>query len=296
MDHELELAYLVVEVADRGALDGFLTDTVGLVAGPPTPDGLAAWRNDDRMHRILASEGPANDAVAVGFEAVDEPARAATVTRLRDAGYALEEGSAEEVAARRVRTLHRARAPWGVDVEVVTGLGVAPEPFASAHVPGGFLTRGVGFGHVVFATTALEEAHRFATAGLGLRRSDWMETEIAEGVPLEARFYHCNARHHSLALARAPFEPPQRLHHLMVEANDVDDVGAAYDRAFAGGLTIASGLGRHDNDRMFSFYVVTPAGFQLEFGQGGRTVTDPWDDDRRYDRISLWGHQPVSRP
>jgi biphenyl-2,3-diol 1,2-dioxygenase len=296
MDHGLELAYLVVEVADRDAFDRFLTDTVGLVAGPPTPDGLATWRNDDRVHRILAAEGPANDATAVGFEAVDDTARAATVARLRDAGYPVEAGTADEAAARRVRTLDRVRAPWGVDVEVVTGLTAGPEPFASAPVPGGFLTEGVGFGHVVFATTAFEEAHHFATAGLGLRRSDWMETEIAEGISLEARFYHCNARHHSLALARAPFELPQHLHHLMVEANDLDDVGAAYDRVFASGLTISSGLGRHDNDRMFSFYVVTPAGFQLEFGQGGRAITDPWDDDRRYDRISLWGHQPVARP
>ncbi len=163
-------------------------------------------------------------------------------------------------------------------------------------MPGGFLTQGMGFGHVVFATTAFDEAHHFVTAGLGLRQSDWLETEIAEGIPLEVRFYHCNERHHSLALARAPFELPQRLHHVMVEANDVDDVGAAFDRAFASGLPIANGLGRHDNDRMLSFYVVTPAGFQLEFGQGARTVVEPWDDDRRYDRISLWGHQPVVRP
>lgn len=296
MDHELEIAYLVVEVADRAAFDAFLTDTVGLVAGPVTPDGLATWRDDDRVHRILAAEGPANDATAIGFEAVDDAARAAALTRLRGAGHVVEEGTTDAAAARRVRTLDRVRAPWGIDVEVVTGLARAGEPFSSALVPGGFHTQGVGFGHVAFATVAFEEAHRFATEGLGLRRSDWIETELAEGVPLEARFYHCNERHHSLALARAAFEASPRLHHLMVEANDLDDVGAAYDRALASGRPIASGLGRHDNDRMLGFYVVTPAGFQLELGQGGRRVTDPWEDDRRYDRISLWGHQPVTRP
>ncbi len=84
------------------------------------------------------------------------------------------------------------------------------------------------------------------------------------------RFYHCNARHHTLALARAPFELPQCLHHVMFEANTRDDVGAAFDRAWATDLPIPNGLGRHDNDGMFSFYLQTPAGFQIEFGHGAR--------------------------
>ena len=56
---------------------------------------------------------------------------------------------------------------------------------------------------------------------------------------------------------------------------------------------IPNGLGRHDNDGMFSFYVQSPAGFQVEVGHGARVVTDDWDDNRRYDRISAWGHQPL---
>jgi hypothetical protein len=82
----------------------------------------------------------------------------------------------------------------------------------------------------------------------------------------------------------------------MLETKERDDVGAVFDRVWTTDLTIANGLGRHDNDGMFSFYVVTPAGFQVEVGHGARTVTDPWQDNRRYDRISVWGHQPVVRP
>ncbi|HRA36041.1 MAG TPA: VOC family protein, partial [Acidimicrobiales bacterium] len=134
------------------------------------------------------------------------------------------------------------------------------------------------------------------TDGLGMRRSDWLEMEIAAGIELEVWFFHCNARHHSVALARAPFDLPQTLHHLMVETVDRDDVGAAFDRAWASGLPIPNGLGRHDNDGMFSFYVQSPAGFQVEVGHGARVVTDDWADDRRYDRISAWGHQPLTRP
>jgi hypothetical protein len=44
---------------------------------------------------------------------------------------------------------------------------------------------------------------------------------------------------------------------------------------------------------MFSFYLQTRAGFQVEVGHGARVVTDDWDDNRRYDAISAWGHQPL---
>ena len=155
------------------------------------------------------------------------------------------------------------------------------------------MTEGKGFGHVVFATTEFEASHRFVTEGLGLRQTDWVETEIAAGIELEIRFYHCNPRHHSLALARAPFDLPQRLHHFMVEVADRDDVGYAFDRAWNAGCVIASGLGHHPNDQMFSFYVASPAGFQVEVGHGARLVTEDWDENHSYDRISSWGHQPL---
>jgi 2,3-dihydroxybiphenyl 1,2-dioxygenase len=176
---------------------------------------------------------------------------------------------------------------------VILGPVDAPTPFSSALVPGGFVTDHVGFGHVVLATTAFEESVAFLTDGLGFRQSDWLEMEIAEGIMLEVRFYHCNARHHTVALARAPFELPQVLHHMMFEASDRDDVGAAFDRLWASKLGIPNGLGRHDNDGMFSFYLQTPAGFQVEVGHGARIITEGWDDNRAYDAISAWGHQPL---
>ena len=194
---------------------------------------------------------------------------------------------------RGVARLARTAAPWGTDVEVVLGLAEAPTPFSSELVPGGFLTDGVGFGHVVLATTAFDESVAFITDGLGFEQSDWLEMELAPGISLEVRFFHCNRRHHTLALARAPFELPQTLHHVMFEMNDHDDVGAAFDRLWASDLGIPNGLGRHDNDGMFSFYLQTPAGFQVEVGHGARVITDGWDDNRVYDAISAWGHQPL---
>jgi len=51
-------------------------------------------------------------------------------------------------------------------------------------------------------------------------------------------------------------------------------------------------LGEHSNDRMFSFYVRSPSGFNLEFGWGGITIDEANWQVRQYDRLSLWGHHP----
>ncbi len=290
MKHEIELGYLVLEVPEPEILTPVFADVIGLIPGEPSPNGARTWRDDARANRLIVERGDANDAVALGIEAVDDVAFDATIARLRGLGAEMTEGDA---SGRRAQRLVRTRAPWGVDVEVVVGLADAPTPFASALVPGGFFTKGVGFGHAVFATTAFDESHAFVVDGLGFAQSDWLETELAPGIELEVRFYHCNQRHHTLALARAPFELPQRLHHVMFELNERDDVGEAFDRAWATDLPIPNGLGRHDNDGMFSFYLQTPVGFQVEVGYGARVITDGWDDNRRYDRISAWGHQAL---
>ncbi len=290
-DH-LELAYLGLQVPDPASLDGFFGDVIGLIPGEPVGTTLT-WRDDAKRHRLLIEPGDANDATFIGFEATDDAAFDAVVERIGSAGHEIEAASADDCAARGVERMGSASAPWGVRIEVVTRLADAAAPFASTLMPSGFHTTGVGFGHCVFATDRFDESHRFVTEALGLEQSDWLEMELAPGIVLEVRFYHCNERHHTLALARAPFELPQVLHHVMFETIDRDDVGAAFDRAWTSGLPIPNGLGRHDNDRMFSFYVESPAGFQVEVGHGARLVSAEWDDNRRYDRISLWGHQPL---
>jgi 2,3-dihydroxybiphenyl 1,2-dioxygenase len=292
MRHDIELCYLGIEVPDPSSLDAFFGEVIGLMPGEAL-DGAATWRNDDKAHRLIVQTGEANDAVFIGFEAANDAAFEATADRLRAAGHDLAEGSDDELKRRRVDRLLSTASPWGVTVELVAGLATAPTRYESPLVPGGFLTEGVGFGHAVFATTAFGEAHGFLVDGLGLEQSDWLEMEIAADMELQVRFYHCNDRHHSVALARAPFDLPQVLHHVMVETNSRDDVGAAFDRVWSTDLAIPNGLGRHDNDGMFSFYVASPAGFQVEVGYGARVITDDWDGNRRYDQISAWGHQPL---
>jgi len=195
-----------------------------------------------------------------------------------------------------VQRLARVDAPWGRPLELVFGLARTEEVPTTPLVPGGFLTKDQGFGHVVVVTMQFQESLRFLEDGLGFTQSDWIETEIMEGIHLTVRFFHCNTRHHSFAIAEAPFELPTVAHHVMLETNDRDDVGAAFDRVWETKLGIANGLGLHDNDRMFSFYVISPAGFQVEVGFGARTITAPWTENRKYSKISVWGHQPLRMP
>jgi hypothetical protein len=93
-----------------------------------------------------------------------------------------------------------------------------------------------------------------------------------------------------------PGAPRKRLGHFMIEVNSLDDVG--YTRAL---LTekghACGGFGRHSNDRMFSFYLNTPSGFQVEYGCHGRTIDneDEWEI-AQYSVPSFWGHEPPDAP
>ena len=74
MQHEVELAYIGIEVPDPQRSTPFFGEIIGLVSGEATDDGALTWRNDDKAHRVIVRPGPANDAVFLGFEAVDDDA------------------------------------------------------------------------------------------------------------------------------------------------------------------------------------------------------------------------------
>jgi hypothetical protein len=109
------------------------------------------------------------------------------------------------------------------------------------------------------------------------------------GYHADILFFHANPRHHSLALGGAD---RKRIHHFMLEARTMDEVGLALDRTLKAGLRIMHTLGRHPNDRMFSFYARTPSGFNFEFGWGARDVDDATWQPTTHHRISEWGHHP----
>jgi len=109
------------------------------------------------------------------------------------------------------------------------------------------------------------------------------------GRQITLTFLHCNPRHHTIALAPVP--APKRLNHIMLQVASLDDVGSGLDAAQAAGVRISSSLGKHSNDRMISFYMETPSGFDIEYGFGGVEIDDATWQTTTYDSTSLWGHK-----
>ena len=60
---------------------------------------------------------------------------------------------------------------------------------------------------------------------------------------------------------------------------------------------IAYTIGRHTNDYMTSFYSITPSGFFVENGWGGRII-DPstWKPIETFEGPSFWGHERLYLP
>jgi 2,3-dihydroxybiphenyl 1,2-dioxygenase len=197
------------------------------------------------------------------------------------------------VAARRrprVDQLFWLHDPAGNRIELVAGQWDAEFPFQSPHYEGGFNTTGQGFGHVALVCDGLLAMEQFYVDTLGFGVSERLSTRVG---PLAVRgtFMHCNARHHSLALFALPLK--KRLHHFMLEANDLSSVGLAYERALATQTPLSLGLGQHPQpDGTFSFYAGTPSGFDYEIGWGGNRIEPQTWRVRKSNVTSSWGHRP----
>lgn len=286
-----QLGYLGFEVGDLGAWRRFATDLLGLGVGQPRPDGALPLRMDDHDFRFLLHQGTKDDIAYLGWEVADGAALDAMKDRLARAGVPFQAGTAAEAAARGVREMIVLADPDGIRTEIHHGPTPGLQPFRSEKIASGFKTGSMGMGHVLIDVRDCAETERFYRDVLGFRLSDTIDTEFM-GKPLHAVFLHANPRHHSLAFAALGM--PKRLHHVMLEANALDDVGATFYRAQDLGVPIALTPGRHPNDGMLSFYGVTPSGFLFELGVDGREVDDRNWEVKIYHAVSDWGHRPVA--
>ena len=268
----------------------------------PRPTGTVTWRNDDRAQRRRSSSPvrPTTPSSSASRPSTT-PRSTPLVARLDAAGFDVDRRHRRRARAiGGVERLARTMAPVGRRGRARRrARRTPPRRSRRRSMPGGFLTDGVGFGHVVFATTAFDESHRVrSSTGSAWRSRTGSRWRSPPGIELEVRFYHCNdAPPHRSRWPRRRSSCRRSCTTSCSRRTSRDDVGAAFDRAWATRPRRSrTGSGRHDNDGMFSFYVASPAGFQVEVGHGARVITDDWDDNRRYDRISAWGHQPLRQP
>lgn len=291
------LGYVRVEAIDLDPWRAFARDSIGLMTSAASGRALYL-RSDERPFRFLIHRGTRDRYLAAGFEIRDEKTYEATLERLARADIAVERGSDTEARIRCVNAFATCKDPSGNALELYHGRVVEASVFTSPAGVSGFVGGDLGMGHVVLPAMQLDATRAFYHELLGFGDTDEMRMPLSDqpdGPQLKIHFMHCeNRRHHSLALI--PMPAPSGLVHTMLEARTVDDVGRAYDRCLAANLPISATLGRHSNDLMFSFYVRTPAGFDLEFGCEG--VTPDWNTwtPTRNLAPSLWGHKWSAAP
>jgi 2,3-dihydroxybiphenyl 1,2-dioxygenase len=289
------LGYIGVEVSDVDAYERFATGVLGVELARREDDGTIHLRWDEYASRMSVRPGALNDVAYAGWEVGNAGELQSLAARLNGAGVIVTPESPEHAQRRGVRELISFRDPDGLLHEAFYGPLLLPErPFHSPRGIGGFVTGDQGCGHLVLGVADPDAQIRFLVDLLGFRISDYIDVATPMG-PFHLTFLHCSSRHHAIAIARR-FGPEPRLHHVMLEVNDLDDVGSTYYLAQEHGHPIAMSIGRHTNDHMLSFYVQTPAGFLIEYGWGGLQVDDATWHVRRYEKTSVWGHVSSRRP
>ena len=281
-----QLGYVGIGAKDIEQWEHYATESLGLQSNGRESDGSLLLRMDEYEYRIAVHPDNRDDISYVGWQVTNEQGLVDMEVQLRNAGVEVSFGTPEEARARRVEGLIKFEDPNEIPTEVYFGPPISfDSPFNSPRPVSGFVTGDQGLGHVVLHVDDLEKSIRFYRDVLGMRISDFIRN---------LAFFHCNPRHHSLAIIDA--KSPKRLNHFMLQVNSINEVGATYDLVQDQGIEITRGLGRHTNDHMTSFYMKTPSGFNVEYGWGARTVDDATWQVQRHEKGSIWGHRAVATP
>jgi 3,4-dihydroxy-9,10-secoandrosta-1,3,5(10)-triene-9,17-dione 4,5-dioxygenase len=283
------LAYIVAESTDTAKWKQFGEQMVGSSTAS-SPDGGLYLKLDERAYRIAVVPGAADRYVASGWEVADAKAFAETVDAIKKSGVAVEAGSAELKKARGVQDIASFTDPSGNVHELSYGYNGGSTPFKSPIGVAGFKTGKYGLGHTVLPALQFDATLKFFKDVLGFGLSDVFNFQPGPDAPV-IRIYFLHAasgRHHSLALAEMP--SPSGCVHMMVEVNSMTDVGLAHDRLQKQGIKMMATLGQHENDKMTSFYLMTPGNFAMEYGWGGIDVDPATWQTTHTKQVSIWGH------
>jgi len=252
----------------------------------------AYFKMDDHPYRLFVTPGGAETLQVCGWETNSAEGLQEVADALSTAGVDFTWGDNALINRRRVQNLLCFKDPSGNQHEAFWGVVSDFRKFNSATGVRNFVTGEQGMGHVVLPAPNFDETVTFLSDVLGFGLSDLMKLRFTPDPDEPVKrlwFMHCNQRHHSLGLFEMPM--PAGCVHMMLEVNDVDEVGRCNDRRIAAEVKLTGTLGRHANDHMVSFYMRSPSGFDVEIGAEGRTVTD-WSEYQVFESTvaSFWGH------
>jgi 3,4-dihydroxy-9,10-secoandrosta-1,3,5(10)-triene-9,17-dione 4,5-dioxygenase len=283
------LSYFVAQIENLSQWQRYAEDVLGMMV-VPAPGGGLYVKMDERPFRMLIVEGAEAGYLASGWELASEPAFNAALQALEQNGVRWQAGTAAEIEQRGVQALVSVLDPSGNRHELSWGHRSDCLPFVSPQGVPGFVTGDMGLGHTVLPAPDFDATLAFVKDVLGFELSDIFNFRPDPAAPpIRIHFLHCrNSRHHSLALAE--YAVPSGCVHVMVEVGSMTEVGRAHDRRLAHQVPLSATLGQHLNDRMTSFYMKTPSGFDLEYGYGGLQVDWAEHSAFEFTRVSLWGH------
>jgi len=247
------------------------------------PDGSVYLKMDEQQWRIaIHPSEQTRGLMYLGLEVESGRALAEAIQELQDAGVDARMGSQEQALNRSVSGIGYTEDPSGNPIELYYG-PIFDRNFQS---PLGieFVAGALGLGHINLLVRDFQESNDFYTQLLGFRLTDYIDF----GGSNSANFYHCNSRHHSIGLIK--IGEAIGVHHMMLEVANVDMVGACLERVLDAGINITSTLGRHVNDRMLSFYMSSPFGFEVEIGCDPILLDDQWTANK-FVEGDIWGHK-----
>ena len=265
-----ELGYVRFGVSDFDAWRVFATEGLGLEIGEDSTDERMYLRLDDWHHRIILEKDGADDLIGIGLRVAGLEEFAGMQESLRKQNIPFEVADEALARDRCVLELMLLEDPAGVPIEIFHG------PRVDSHLPfhpgrrmfGKWLTGDGGLGHMIITHDGLDKSYEFYKA-LGMRGGIEYLVPRPDGTNTELMFMHCNGRDHSIAFG---LPPVGRINHIMLEVDNFDDVLFTYEKIKAK-YPIAIAPGKHANDKMFSFYCVSPSGFWVEIGSSARSAT-----------------------
>ena len=283
------LGYVVAESTDVSKWQAYGEQVLGMSAAPAANGGLYL-KMDEQEFRIAIVKGHHDRYYASGWDVDSERAFDHAVAELKKAGVEVVEATEQVRSERKAVKLVSFSDPSGNRHELRFGNTGKAAPFRSPIGVKGFKTGAQGAGHTVLPSLQFDASLKFFRETLGFGLSDVFNFKPAPEAPV-MRIYFLHAasgRHHSLALAEMP--SPSGCVHMMVEVNDKEDVDRAEKRREQHGVKLMATLGQHENDKMTSFYMMTPGNFALEYGWGGISVDPATWKTTETKQVSIWGH------
>jgi len=281
-----ELGYMGIGVKDLDAWKQYAAEIVGMELVDEGEKDRCYLRMDYWHHRIIMHNDGSDDMSYLGFRVAGPEEFQEMQRQLSAAGIKFRVGSDEEAVERHVLEVLKLTDPGGNPIEIFHGPEVQPhKPFhPGRRMHGRFVTGTGGIGHCILREDDVPAAYRFYRT-IGMRGSVEYKLQMGPHTAL-ITFMHCNTRDHTIAFGIGPSK--RRINHLMIEVDNLNDVGLTEEIVRGAKIPVNIKTGKHSNDHQYSFYFRNPSGWIWEYGWGARDASH----QSEYYTRDIFGHEP----